>query len=233
LGLLAILSCRVLLLRFSEKADSHLSGYCRSTRLYLLGLNSSSVFRRSNVVSPSCSRSFPSMFAPRNCRIRPFTILQHQPWPMSPATASRLNLSHPVEEGITPCYHPDRFYPPQLGQVLHERYQIATKLGYGSSSTVWLARDLHRLFTPSFTFWLALITCSWRWLKEWYVAIKINANRHHSHQDATVTELAMLRHISQNNPQHEGWHFVRIARRLLYCRQYKQKACLSCFRTST
>lgn len=47
-----------------------------------------------------------------------------------------------VEEEELPDYRADRFYPVQLGEVFHDRYQVITKLGFGSSSTTWLARDL-------------------------------------------------------------------------------------------
>jgi hypothetical protein len=83
------------------------------------------------------------MMPPKHCKCRPFMVLNHSPWPPSPAVAPRLNPLEPVEEEKTPYYH-RQFYPAHLGQILNERYQIATKLGYGSSSTVWLARDLHR-----------------------------------------------------------------------------------------
>ncbi|KAK7227924.1 hypothetical protein V2G26_000094 [Clonostachys chloroleuca] len=41
-----------------------------------------------------------------------------------------------------PEYKPEHFYPVRLGEVFHDRFQIMTKLGFGSSSTIWLARDL-------------------------------------------------------------------------------------------
>ena len=37
---------------------------------------------------------------------------------------------------------PDRYYPTHLGDIFHNRYQILLKLGYGTTSTVWLAQDL-------------------------------------------------------------------------------------------
>ncbi|OAA63469.1 Cytochrome P450 [Niveomyces insectorum RCEF 264] len=46
------------------------------------------------------------------------------------------------EEEELPDYRADRFLPVDLGQVLRDRYQICAKLGFGSSSTTWLARDL-------------------------------------------------------------------------------------------
>ncbi|KAJ4183352.1 hypothetical protein NW755_009843 [Fusarium falciforme] len=41
-----------------------------------------------------------------------------------------------------PEYNPDHFYPVHLGEVFNGRFQTVVKLGYGSSSTIWLARDL-------------------------------------------------------------------------------------------
>lgn len=38
-------------------------------------------------------------------------------------------------------YRPGGFHPIQIGDTLRERYHIAHKLGYGSFSTIWLARD--------------------------------------------------------------------------------------------
>lgn len=54
-----------------------------------------------------------------------------------------------------------------------------------------------------------LTICSWRWLKERYVAIKINAKKLFPEKGAVENELAMLRRISQTNPKHQGWHLVR------------------------
>lgn len=60
-----------------------------------------------------------------------------------------VETDHLVEEEELPNYHPDRFYPVRLGDVLHERYQILVKLGFGSCSTIWLARDLKSEFSLS------------------------------------------------------------------------------------
>jgi serine/threonine-protein kinase SRPK3 len=50
------------------------------------------------------------------------------------------DLSDPVEDVNE--YRPGGYYPIQLGQSLrNRRYLILRKLGYGSYSTVWLARD--------------------------------------------------------------------------------------------
>ncbi|KAF5643036.1 CMGC SRPK kinase [Fusarium tjaetaba] len=47
----------------------------------------------------------------------------------------------------TPCewgeaYHPGGYHPVHLGDVIHERYRIIRKLGWGQFSTVWLAVDM-------------------------------------------------------------------------------------------
>ncbi|KAK4149514.1 kinase-like domain-containing protein [Chaetomidium leptoderma] len=47
-----------------------------------------------------------------------------------------------IEEETLPDYLPERFYPVRIGEVLASRYQVVGKLGYGTTSTVWLARDL-------------------------------------------------------------------------------------------
>lgn len=38
-------------------------------------------------------------------------------------------------------YKPGGYYPLYLGDILHSRYHILNKLGYGSFGTVWLAED--------------------------------------------------------------------------------------------
>jgi hypothetical protein len=47
-----------------------------------------------------------------------------------------------VEKEEIPDYLVSRFYPVHLGQVFQDCYQAVTKLGFGSSSTIRLARDL-------------------------------------------------------------------------------------------
>ena len=54
----------------------------------------------------------------------------------------RIPSSQRVEEETLPDYVASRYYPANVGEVLRDRYQVVGKLGYGTSSTVWLARDL-------------------------------------------------------------------------------------------
>ncbi|KAL9945820.1 hypothetical protein ACHAO5_004487 [Verticillium nonalfalfae] len=53
-----------------------------------------------------------------------------------------IDRAEKVEEEKLPFYKREVYYPMKIGQVIHDYYQVVAKLGYGSSSTVWLARDL-------------------------------------------------------------------------------------------
>ncbi|KAI3005603.1 hypothetical protein CBS147346_4269 [Aspergillus niger] len=47
-----------------------------------------------------------------------------------------------IEEETLPEYTASQYYPTRIGEVIKERYQVIGKLGYGSTSTAWLARDM-------------------------------------------------------------------------------------------
>ncbi|GLA01218.1 hypothetical protein AnigIFM60653_011079 [Aspergillus niger] len=47
-----------------------------------------------------------------------------------------------VEEEELPDYEARHFYPVRLGEIFQNRYQVVAKLGFGSSATTWLSRDL-------------------------------------------------------------------------------------------
>lgn len=47
-----------------------------------------------------------------------------------------------IEEETIPGYIAAHYYPVVIGEVFKDRYQVVGKLGYGTTSTVWLARDL-------------------------------------------------------------------------------------------
>lgn len=52
-----------------------------------------------------------------------------------------LPLDVPVDEEKVPGYKPEDYYPANPGDVLDGRFELLAKLGWGMSSTVWLARD--------------------------------------------------------------------------------------------
>lgn len=66
-----------------------------------------------------------------------------------PSSTSPLVSSQPeqqrkdddMEEGRG-AYHPGGFHPVYIGDIYNDRYQVLSKLGWGSTSTVWLVKDL-------------------------------------------------------------------------------------------
>ncbi|KAJ7128102.1 kinase-like domain-containing protein [Mycena filopes] len=54
----------------------------------------------------------------------------------------RISASELVEEECLSDYLATRYYPVRIGELLASRYQVVGKLGFGVTSTVWLARDL-------------------------------------------------------------------------------------------
>ncbi|CAG7563069.1 unnamed protein product [Fusarium equiseti] len=65
-----------------------------------------------------------------------------KPLTFSSTRYPRIPSNPEIEEELIPGYVASRYYPVRIGQVLHNRYQVVGKLGFGTSSTVWLARDL-------------------------------------------------------------------------------------------
>ncbi|KAK0610781.1 kinase-like domain-containing protein [Immersiella caudata] len=78
------------------------------------------------------------------------SILRRFPWPgrawkpLSFANTNfrRVSAEEKLEEELLPGYVASRYYPVRIGQVFKDRYQVVGKLGFGTTSTVWLARDL-------------------------------------------------------------------------------------------
>jgi serine/threonine-protein kinase SRPK3 len=50
----------------------------------------------------------------------------------------------PIEEELYRHYDPKIFYPVKPGELFHNSYETLVKLGFGSHSTVWLAKDLRK-----------------------------------------------------------------------------------------
>ncbi|KAG6875361.1 hypothetical protein C0993_009585, partial [Termitomyces sp. T159_Od127] len=55
----------------------------------------------------------------------------------------RISESELIEEETLPGYQAEWYYPVRIGEIIASRYQIIGKLGFGRTSTVWLARDLN------------------------------------------------------------------------------------------
>lgn len=69
----------------------------------------------------------------------PSLVLRH---PLS-SNASSSWVSYQLIEGVgrLDYYLPGGYHPLQIGDRFHERYRVVHKLGHGSFSTIWLARD--------------------------------------------------------------------------------------------
>lgn len=50
--------------------------------------------------------------------------------------------SETLEEEGFEQFQKGNYYPANIGEVLNFQYQIVGKLGFGTTSTVWLAHDL-------------------------------------------------------------------------------------------
>lgn len=49
----------------------------------------------------------------------------------------------PIEEERSPGYDPGKYYPARIGEAIG-KYRIISKLGWGTNSTAWLAKDISR-----------------------------------------------------------------------------------------
>ncbi|KAI1179515.1 serine threonine protein kinase, CMGC group [Nemania sp. FL0916] len=65
-----------------------------------------------------------------------------KPLNFSNSNFKKFQLEEKIEEELYPDFVASRYYPVRIGEVLRDRYQIVGKLGFGATSTVWLARDL-------------------------------------------------------------------------------------------
>jgi serine/threonine-protein kinase SRPK3 len=73
------------------------------------------------------------------------SAMGRQPWltkDLSNPHFERIGASQLIEEETLPDYLAERYYPVRIGELLESRYQVVGKLGFGVTSTVWLARDL-------------------------------------------------------------------------------------------
>jgi hypothetical protein len=81
---------------------------------------------------------------PMSIRMALRSLIRWSPCKAPAVPAKGLPAAEPADEERTPSFNQKYFYPARLEEVLNNRYQIAVKLGFGTSSTVWLARDLHQ-----------------------------------------------------------------------------------------
>ncbi|KAK5674942.1 hypothetical protein LTS10_012354 [Elasticomyces elasticus] len=92
-----------------------------------------------------------------------------------------------MEEERVPGYEAHWYYPVNLFQVFNDRYLTVAKLGYGTSSTVWLCRDTHSRSDETV-----------------YVTLKVYTNCAKSPR-----ELPIYEHINGLHSTHAGMGVVR------------------------
>ncbi|KAL2871653.1 putative protein kinase [Aspergillus lucknowensis] len=100
---------------------------------------------------------------------------------------ARIPVSQKIEEETLPDYITSRYYPARIGEIFQGRYQIVGKLGFGASSTLWLARDMNH--------------CG-------YVTLKIFINSASMGQQLD-DELQMYKRIEKGSKNHPGCSAVR------------------------
>ena len=74
--------------------------------------------------------------------LKPLRRLAWRPLVFPKEGTVSIPASQKVEEETIPGYVATRYYPVKIGQIFRNRYQVVGKLGFGTTSTVWLARDL-------------------------------------------------------------------------------------------
>ena len=73
------------------------------------------------------------------------SLFRRKPWPVLqfPITGFKVyGDDYIIEEQLQPHWEKGVYCPVDIGEVFESRYQVVGKLGFGVTSTVWLARDM-------------------------------------------------------------------------------------------
>jgi serine/threonine-protein kinase SRPK3 len=97
----------------------------------------------------------------------------------------------PIEGELISGYNPKHFYHPNPGELLDGKFQLKAKIGWGTTSTVWLAQDIR-----------------WRLGSKPFVAIKITDNRPHD-EAASRHEVDISNYIDSFNSEQSGHQHIR------------------------
>ncbi|OGM45108.1 protein kinase domain protein [Aspergillus bombycis] len=128
------------------------------------------------------------MYPARRLLTRSLSSLRRKPFP-TPNPGPLLPLNEPVDEERCPWYSSANFYPAKPGEVLADRYQILVKVGWGTTSTVWFARDMRGDEDEP----------------EGVVALKIANTNSRAGDVARATE----QYIAEKDPSHRGRAVLR------------------------
>lgn len=78
-------------------------------------------------------------------------------WQSPPNSGLPIPQQELVDEEVCPEYKCATFYPANPGEILAKKFQLLVKIGWGSQSTVWLARNISR-YPTTFVAALACFT---------------------------------------------------------------------------
>lgn len=76
------------------------------------------------------------------------SLFRRQPWPQLKFPTSRFDIVSDAvlfEEEQLEGFQRGVYYPVNIGDLFASNYQVVGKLGFGVTSTVWLARDLQQV----------------------------------------------------------------------------------------
>ncbi|KAH6715832.1 kinase-like domain-containing protein [Leptodontidium sp. MPI-SDFR-AT-0119] len=90
-----------------------------------------------------------------------------------------------VEEELSEGFERGLYYPVHIGEVFASKYQVVGKLGYGVTSTVWLARDLQA---------------------HQHVTLKV-----YIRDGRPEEEFEIYQRLDQGNHSHPGYTYIRTA----------------------
>lgn len=77
-----------------------------------------------------------------------FSFARKPIWHLPSSSAVPIPQHELVDEEICPEYNARYFYSAKPGDILACHYQLLVKIGWGTRSTVWLARDITRYAQP-------------------------------------------------------------------------------------
>jgi serine/threonine protein kinase len=124
--------------------------------------------------------------------------------PVFPSTGfEKIDPTRLVEEETLPSYRHEDYHPIRIGQVIERNYQVVAKLGYGTTSTVWLSRDLRsELFSLGYCPEPSTDGAYSRDKKFWVLKVHVNTLGHNQ-------EFAVNKHLSGLCLDHPGRQHVR------------------------
>jgi serine/threonine-protein kinase SRPK3 len=141
-----------------------------------------------------------AMASPKNSDHRP----QLSPRQFPSSGFEVIDPAQRVEEESLPFYNRDDYYPMRIGAVIKDRYQVVAKLGYGTSSTVWLCHDLRYDLLGLFDRRVCFVcpNFSYRDRRYWVLKVHVNSLQHNQ-------ELIVYKHLSSITTEHPGREYIR------------------------